>query len=169
MALITLMERLRFFLFFFSSFLLRFTQEPVDKLCFCRSTAAGPRGSSFKSFNSQPQSAEMIYFLVFLAGNSRAPSSRSSPPSPTSPHPTPPTPTCSLLAFLVHRLELKAKIQLTETKKRLMRSSLSCVSRHPGRIRTRRTSSGSTGGTSSSVVDSRGRSRAKVVSQSQRT
>ncbi|XP_075870070.1 CLIP-associating protein 1a isoform X16 [Nelusetta ayraudi] len=36
-----------------------------------------------------------------------------------------------------------------------------------GRIRTRRTSSGSTGGTSSSVVDSRGRSRAKVVSQSQ--
>ncbi|XP_075870063.1 CLIP-associating protein 1a isoform X10 [Nelusetta ayraudi] len=38
-----------------------------------------------------------------------------------------------------------------------------------GRIRTRRTSSGSTGGTSSSVVDSRGRSRAKVVSQSQRS
>ncbi|XP_075870069.1 CLIP-associating protein 1a isoform X15 [Nelusetta ayraudi] len=39
--------------------------------------------------------------------------------------------------------------------------------KNDGRIRTRRTSSGSTGGTSSSVVDSRGRSRAKVVSQSQ--
>ncbi|XP_075870054.1 CLIP-associating protein 1a isoform X2 [Nelusetta ayraudi] len=41
--------------------------------------------------------------------------------------------------------------------------------KNDGRIRTRRTSSGSTGGTSSSVVDSRGRSRAKVVSQSQRS
>lgn len=37
-----------------------------------------------------------------------------------------------------------------------------------GRVRTRRQSSGSVGGASSSVVDSRGRSRAKVVSQSQR-
>ncbi|XP_055086424.1 CLIP-associating protein 1a [Periophthalmus magnuspinnatus] len=36
-----------------------------------------------------------------------------------------------------------------------------------GRVRTRRTSSGSVGGASPSVVDSRGRSRAKVVSQSQ--
>ncbi|KAF3842726.1 hypothetical protein F7725_001575 [Dissostichus mawsoni] len=38
-----------------------------------------------------------------------------------------------------------------------------------GRVRTRRQSSGSTGGASPSVVDSRGRSRAKIVSQSQRT
>ncbi|KAF7213726.1 transcript variant X18 [Nothobranchius furzeri] len=37
-----------------------------------------------------------------------------------------------------------------------------------GRVRTRRQSSGSVGGASPSVVDSRGRSRAKVVSQSQR-
>ncbi|KAK5921390.1 hypothetical protein CgunFtcFv8_025099 [Champsocephalus gunnari] len=36
-----------------------------------------------------------------------------------------------------------------------------------GRVRTRRQSSGSTGGGSPSVVDSRGRSRAKIVSQSQ--
>ncbi|KAM9804815.1 LOW QUALITY PROTEIN: CLIP-associating protein 1a [Neosynchiropus ocellatus] len=36
-----------------------------------------------------------------------------------------------------------------------------------GRVRSRRTSSGSVGGASASVVDSRGRSRAKVVSQSQ--
>ncbi|XP_029314325.1 CLIP-associating protein 1a isoform X5 [Cottoperca gobio] len=36
-----------------------------------------------------------------------------------------------------------------------------------GRVRTRRQSSGSAGGASSSVVDSRGRSRAKIVSQSQ--
>ncbi|XP_041662906.1 CLIP-associating protein 1a isoform X25 [Cheilinus undulatus] len=36
-----------------------------------------------------------------------------------------------------------------------------------GRVRTRRQSSGSVGGASSSMVDSRGRSRAKVVSQSQ--
>uniref|UniRef100_A0AAV2JYM5 TOG domain-containing protein n=1 Tax=Knipowitschia caucasica TaxID=637954 RepID=A0AAV2JYM5_KNICA len=36
-----------------------------------------------------------------------------------------------------------------------------------GRVRTRRTSSSSVGGASPSVVDSRGRSRAKVVSQSQ--
>ncbi|XP_041806679.1 CLIP-associating protein 1a isoform X2 [Chelmon rostratus] len=36
-----------------------------------------------------------------------------------------------------------------------------------GRVRTRRQSSGSVGGSSTSVVDSRGRSRAKVVSQSQ--
>ncbi|CAL9689921.1 unnamed protein product [Knipowitschia caucasica] len=38
-----------------------------------------------------------------------------------------------------------------------------------GRVRTRRTSSSSVGGASPSVVDSRGRSRAKVVSQSQRS
>lgn len=38
----------------------------------------------------------------------------------------------------------------------------------PGRVRTRRQSSGSVGGANTSVVDSRGRSRAKVVSQSQR-
>uniref|UniRef100_A0A4W6E1Y9 Cytoplasmic linker associated protein 1a n=1 Tax=Lates calcarifer TaxID=8187 RepID=A0A4W6E1Y9_LATCA len=38
-----------------------------------------------------------------------------------------------------------------------------------GRVRTRRQSSGSVGGVSTSVVDSRGRSRAKVVSQSQRS
>ncbi|XP_069010471.1 CLIP-associating protein 1a isoform X11 [Embiotoca jacksoni] len=38
-----------------------------------------------------------------------------------------------------------------------------------GRVRTRRQSSGSVGGASASVVDSRGRSRAKVVSQSQRS
>ncbi|XP_024919498.1 CLIP-associating protein 1a [Cynoglossus semilaevis] len=38
-----------------------------------------------------------------------------------------------------------------------------------GRIRTRRQNSGSVGGASPSVVDSRGRSRAKVVSQSQRS
>ncbi|XP_072300408.1 CLIP-associating protein 1a [Eucyclogobius newberryi] len=38
-----------------------------------------------------------------------------------------------------------------------------------GRVRTRRTSSGSVGGASPSVVDSRGRTRAKVVSQSQRS
>ncbi|XP_037832091.1 CLIP-associating protein 1a [Kryptolebias marmoratus] len=38
-----------------------------------------------------------------------------------------------------------------------------------GRVRTRRQSSGSVGGASSSIVDSRGRSRAKVVSQSQRS
>ncbi|XP_049584432.1 CLIP-associating protein 1a isoform X15 [Syngnathus scovelli] len=38
-----------------------------------------------------------------------------------------------------------------------------------GRIRTRRQSSGSASGASPSVVDSRGRSRAKVVSQSQRS
>lgn len=47
--------------------------------------------------------------------------------------------------------------------------ALSPFSFHPGRVRTRRQSSGSVGGaSSSSVVDSRGRSRAKVVSQSQR-
>ncbi|XP_022596212.1 CLIP-associating protein 1 [Seriola dumerili] len=38
-----------------------------------------------------------------------------------------------------------------------------------GRVRTRRQSSGSVGGASTSMVDSRGRSRAKVVSQSQRS
>ncbi|XP_061580042.1 CLIP-associating protein 1a isoform X37 [Cololabis saira] len=38
-----------------------------------------------------------------------------------------------------------------------------------GRVRTRRQSSGSVGGASPSVVDSRGRSRAKMVSQSQRS
>ncbi|KAM4558876.1 CLIP-associating protein 1a isoform 4-T4 [Odontesthes bonariensis] len=38
-----------------------------------------------------------------------------------------------------------------------------------GRVRTRRQSSGSVGGASTSVVDNRGRSRAKVVSQSQRS
>ncbi|KAK2839429.1 hypothetical protein Q5P01_013169 [Channa striata] len=38
-----------------------------------------------------------------------------------------------------------------------------------GRVRTRRQSSGSVGGATTSVVDSRGRSRAKVVSQSQRS
>ncbi|KAJ4932855.1 hypothetical protein JOQ06_029695, partial [Pogonophryne albipinna] len=38
-----------------------------------------------------------------------------------------------------------------------------------GRVRTRRQSSGSTGGASPSVVDSRGRSRAKIASQSQRS
>eukprot|EP00066_Takifugu_rubripes_P021721 XP_011610987.1 PREDICTED: CLIP-associating protein 1 isoform X2 [Takifugu rubripes] len=38
-----------------------------------------------------------------------------------------------------------------------------------GRVRTRRQSSGSTGGPSTPVMDSRGRSRAKVVSQSQRS
>ncbi|XP_031725843.1 CLIP-associating protein 1a isoform X4 [Anarrhichthys ocellatus] len=38
-----------------------------------------------------------------------------------------------------------------------------------GRVRTRRQSSGSVGGASTLVVDSRGRSRAKVVSQSQRS
>ncbi|XP_069389712.1 CLIP-associating protein 1a isoform X29 [Paralichthys olivaceus] len=38
-----------------------------------------------------------------------------------------------------------------------------------GRVRTRRQSSGSVGGAKTSVVDSRGRSRAKVVSQSQRS
>ncbi|KAM9850865.1 CLIP-associating protein 1a [Aulostomus maculatus] len=38
-----------------------------------------------------------------------------------------------------------------------------------GRVRTRRQSSGSVSGASTSVVDSRGRSRAKVVSQSQRS
>ncbi|KAM4562029.1 CLIP-associating protein 1a [Fundulus diaphanus] len=38
-----------------------------------------------------------------------------------------------------------------------------------GRVRTRRQSSGSVGGASPSVVDSRGRSRAKIVSQSQRS
>ncbi|XP_054871482.1 CLIP-associating protein 1a isoform X29 [Amphiprion ocellaris] len=38
-----------------------------------------------------------------------------------------------------------------------------------GRVRTRRQSSGSVGGANTSVVDSRGRSRAKVVSQSQRS
>lgn len=38
----------------------------------------------------------------------------------------------------------------------------------PGRVRTRRQSSGSTGGPSTPLTDSRGRSRAKVVSQSQR-
>uniref|UniRef100_A0A8D3BQ14 Cytoplasmic linker associated protein 1a n=1 Tax=Scophthalmus maximus TaxID=52904 RepID=A0A8D3BQ14_SCOMX len=37
----------------------------------------------------------------------------------------------------------------------------------PGRVRTRRQSSGSVGGAGTTVVDSRGRSRAKVVSQSQ--
>uniref|UniRef100_A0A7N8X7Q1 Cytoplasmic linker associated protein 1a n=1 Tax=Mastacembelus armatus TaxID=205130 RepID=A0A7N8X7Q1_9TELE len=37
-----------------------------------------------------------------------------------------------------------------------------------GRVRTRRQSSGSVGGSNTSIVDSRGRSRAKVVSQSQR-
>ncbi|MEQ2313191.1 CLIP-associating protein 1-A [Ameca splendens] len=47
-------------------------------------------------------------------------------------------------------------------------SSLVCLLvRHLGRVRTRRQSSGSVGGASPSVVDSRGRSRAKVVSQSQ--
>ncbi|CAH2305075.1 CLIP-associating 1 isoform X14 [Pelobates cultripes] len=39
----------------------------------------------------------------------------------------------------------------------------------PGRIRTRRQSAGSTCSTSSAVVDTRGRSRAKIVSQSQRS
>ncbi|MEQ2227491.1 CLIP-associating protein 1-A, partial [Ilyodon furcidens] len=49
-------------------------------------------------------------------------------------------------------------------------SSLVCLLvRHLGRVRTRRQSSGSVGGASPSVVDSRGRSRAKVVSQSQRS
>ncbi|XP_062258045.1 CLIP-associating protein 1a [Platichthys flesus] len=38
-----------------------------------------------------------------------------------------------------------------------------------GRVRTRRQSSGSAGGANTSLVDSRGRSRAKVVSQSQRS
>uniref|UniRef100_A0A3Q3LIQ2 Cytoplasmic linker associated protein 1a n=1 Tax=Mastacembelus armatus TaxID=205130 RepID=A0A3Q3LIQ2_9TELE len=38
-----------------------------------------------------------------------------------------------------------------------------------GRVRTRRQSSGSVGGSNTSIVDSRGRSRAKVVSQSQRS
>lgn len=38
----------------------------------------------------------------------------------------------------------------------------------PGRVRTRRQSSGSTGGPSTPMMDNRGRSRAKVVSQSQR-
>ncbi|XP_053295835.1 CLIP-associating protein 1a [Pleuronectes platessa] len=38
-----------------------------------------------------------------------------------------------------------------------------------GRVRTRRQSSGSSGGVNTSLVDSRGRSRAKVVSQSQRS
>ncbi|XP_035507065.1 CLIP-associating protein 1a isoform X29 [Scophthalmus maximus] len=38
-----------------------------------------------------------------------------------------------------------------------------------GRVRTRRQSSGSVGGAGTTVVDSRGRSRAKVVSQSQRS
>uniref|UniRef100_A0A4W6E1X0 Cytoplasmic linker associated protein 1a n=1 Tax=Lates calcarifer TaxID=8187 RepID=A0A4W6E1X0_LATCA len=47
--------------------------------------------------------------------------------------------------------------------------SLCCFCSHPGRVRTRRQSSGSVGGVSTSVVDSRGRSRAKVVSQSQRS
>ncbi|XP_061580035.1 CLIP-associating protein 1a isoform X31 [Cololabis saira] len=41
--------------------------------------------------------------------------------------------------------------------------------RSDGRVRTRRQSSGSVGGASPSVVDSRGRSRAKMVSQSQRS
>lgn len=40
---------------------------------------------------------------------------------------------------------------------------------HSGRVRTRRQSSGSAVGANSTVTDSRGRSRAKVVSQSQRT
>nr|XP_020462252.1 CLIP-associating protein 1 isoform X14 [Monopterus albus] len=40
-------------------------------------------------------------------------------------------------------------------------------SKSDGRVRTRRQSSGSVGGANTSVVDSRGRSRAKVVSQSQ--
>lgn len=47
-------------------------------------------------------------------------------------------------------------------------ASLSVFPCRPGRVRTRRQSSGSVGGASTSVVDSRGRSRAKVVSQSQR-
>lgn len=54
---------------------------------------------------------------------------------------------------------------------RLRAKSCSCVFLLvclPGRVRTRRQSSGSVGGASQSVVDSRGRSRAKVVSQSQR-
>nr|XP_020462249.1 CLIP-associating protein 1 isoform X11 [Monopterus albus] len=42
-------------------------------------------------------------------------------------------------------------------------------SKSDGRVRTRRQSSGSVGGANTSVVDSRGRSRAKVVSQSQRS
>ncbi|XP_072235268.1 CLIP-associating protein 1-like [Leuresthes tenuis] len=41
--------------------------------------------------------------------------------------------------------------------------------KNDGRVRTRRQSSGSVGGASTSVVDNRGRSRAKVVSQSQRS
>lgn len=48
---------------------------------------------------------------------------------------------------------------------KLTHSSLCC---RPGRVRTRRQSSGSVGGPSTPVADSRGRSRAKVVSQSQR-
>lgn len=47
--------------------------------------------------------------------------------------------------------------------------SIKAASLLPGRVRTRRQSSGSTGGPSTPVMDSRGRSRAKVVSQSQRT
>lgn len=47
-------------------------------------------------------------------------------------------------------------------------SSIKAASLLPGRVRTRRQSSGSTGGPSTPVMDSRGRSRAKVVSQSQR-
>uniref|UniRef100_A0A665VY48 Cytoplasmic linker associated protein 1a n=1 Tax=Echeneis naucrates TaxID=173247 RepID=A0A665VY48_ECHNA len=42
-------------------------------------------------------------------------------------------------------------------------------SKSDGRVRTRRQSSGSVGGASTSMVDNRGRSRAKVVSQSQRS
>uniref|UniRef100_H3CY20 Cytoplasmic linker associated protein 1a n=1 Tax=Tetraodon nigroviridis TaxID=99883 RepID=H3CY20_TETNG len=45
----------------------------------------------------------------------------------------------------------------------------SYASLSPGRVRTRRQSSGSTGSPSTPVMDSRGRSRAKVVSQSQRS
>uniref|UniRef100_H3DKE2 Cytoplasmic linker associated protein 1a n=1 Tax=Tetraodon nigroviridis TaxID=99883 RepID=H3DKE2_TETNG len=52
---------------------------------------------------------------------------------------------------------------------RLTRWSLKGSGSCPGRVRTRRQSSGSTGSPSTPVMDSRGRSRAKVVSQSQRT
>uniref|UniRef100_H3C5Z3 Cytoplasmic linker associated protein 1a n=1 Tax=Tetraodon nigroviridis TaxID=99883 RepID=H3C5Z3_TETNG len=50
---------------------------------------------------------------------------------------------------------------------RLTRWSLKGSGSCPGRVRTRRQSSGSTGSPSTPVMDSRGRSRAKVVSQSQ--
>ncbi|XP_056145140.1 CLIP-associating protein 1a isoform X7 [Lampris incognitus] len=50
---------------------------------------------------------------------------------------------------------------------RSIRSEIELVGVDNGRIRTRRQSSGSTVGASTTMVDSRGRSRAKVVSQSQ--